>query len=104
MAVQAGHFERQVDRKRCRSALRRRPAMTLAGPMGERLLSHACRRVEGVRHAALDDATIGCACFLLSAAGALLACRNLPFLAVFHVPGLWLLTDMKKMLEEIVRA
>jgi hypothetical protein len=40
----------------------------------------------------------------LPAGGVILGCRNLPFLAVFHVPGLWLLTDMKKVLEQIVRA
>jgi len=32
-----------------------------------------------------------------------LACRNLPILAVFHVPGLWLLNEMKKTLELIVK-
>jgi len=36
-------------------------------------------------------------------AGVILGCRNLPILAVFHVPGLWLLNDMKKTLELIVR-
>jgi len=35
--------------------------------------------------------------------GAVLACRNLPILAVFHVPGLWLLNEMKKTLELIVK-
>jgi hypothetical protein len=32
-----------------------------------------------------------------------LACRSLPFLAVFHIPGFWLLNDVKKSLERVVR-
>jgi len=35
--------------------------------------------------------------------GMAVACRNLPFLAVFHVPGFWLLNDVKKTLERVVR-
>ena len=35
--------------------------------------------------------------------GSDLACRNLPFLAVFHIPGFWLLNDVKKALERVVR-
>jgi len=40
---------------------------------------------------------------LAGATWAHLACRNLPILAVFHVPGLWLLNEMKKTLELIVK-